>query len=228
MPGHEVTDNGSKFTDLQSKAAVLPWRHAQGVFIEAEGSSMVARIEPTIESRLCKEVNLRSKLGVEKQCQTRVEEIVDFAVDESRRRLLEMITFEVNCAAQFGPKIILKRRERERAVQPIKKVFDLKCASAAGEEKETKRSQHPHINLTGQSDAGCATGKHTSNSVQSFSEHASLILPPCSRASSRAKFSPSPCPEIAETVPPRRNCSKMCGCASGGIGRPVLPTVSRT
>ena len=109
---------------------------------------MVARIEPTIESRLCKEVNLRSKLGVEKQCQTRVEEIVDFAVDESRRRLLEMITYKVNCAAQFGPKIILKRRERERAVEPIKKIFDLQCASAAGEEKEAERSQQPHINLT--------------------------------------------------------------------------------
>src|SRR5438477_6641735 len=228
MPGHEVTDNGSKFTDLQSKAAVLPWRHAQGVFIEAEGSSMVARIEPTIESRLCKEVNLRSKLGVEKQCQTRVEEIVDFAVDESRRRLLEMITFEVDCAAQFDPKIILKRRERERAVEPIKKVFDLKGASVASEEKEAERSQQLHMNLTAQSGAGCATGKHTSNSVQSFSEHTSLILPPCSRASSRAKFSPSPWPEIPETVPSRRNRSKRCGCASGVIAPPVLPMVSKT
>src|SRR5438309_1064342 len=122
MPGHEVTDNGSELTDLESKATVFPRRHPRGIFIQANGSTMVARIEPTIESRLCIEVNLRSKLGVEKQCQTRVEEIVDRAVDESRRRWLE----------------------------------------------------------------------------------------------------------IPETVPSRRNRSKMCGCASGGIGRPVLPMISKT
>ena len=228
MPRHEVTDNGSKLTDLKGKAAVFPWRHTQGVFIEADGSAVIARIEPTIESRLYKEVNLRPDLGVEEERQARVEEIVDLAVDESGRWLLEMITLEVDCAAQFGPKIILKRGERERAVEPIKQIFDLKGASAAGEEKEAERSQQPHMNLTAQSGAGCAMGKHTSNSVQSFSEHASLISPPCSRASSRAKFSPSPWPEIPETVPLRRNLSKMCGSASGGIRRPVLPMVSKT
>src|SRR5207248_2047391 len=147
MPRHKLTDNGSKLADLQSEAAVFPRCHAQGVFIEADSSATITRIKATIESRLGKEVNLRPDLGVEKKRQTSVEEIVDPAVNESRCRLLEMITFEVDRTAQSGPKIILKRRKRERAVESIKKIFDFKSASAAGEESESESSQQLHMNF---------------------------------------------------------------------------------
>src|SRR5438105_13448207 len=126
MPRHEVAVNGGKLTDLQSKAAIFPRCHAECVFIEADRGTVIARIEATIESRLCKEINRRSELGVEKHRQARAEQIVDLAVDESWCWLLEVITFEIDCAAQSCPSAISKRGESECAVEPVKKFFDLK------------------------------------------------------------------------------------------------------
>src|SRR6266567_6483726 len=99
MPRHPVADDGRKLSYLQIKTAIIPRRKAKRVFIEANLSAASSGIEPTIKSRLSKEINLRPELCIEKQRQTRVEEIVDVAIDESRRWLLEIVKFGVDGAA---------------------------------------------------------------------------------------------------------------------------------
>jgi len=80
---------------------------------------VIAGIEAAIESRLREEINLRPELRVEKQRETRIEEIVDLRVDETRRRLLEVISFKINRAAQSHTKIVLKGSDRERGIEPV-------------------------------------------------------------------------------------------------------------
>src|SRR5437899_7525292 len=99
MPRDKVPDDGGELTDLESKTSVLPRRNSKRIFVEPNLSAVIARIEPTIQSRLRKQINMRTKLRVEKQRQTGIEEIVDLAVDKARRWLLEMITFDINRAA---------------------------------------------------------------------------------------------------------------------------------
>lgn len=99
MPRDPVTDNGCELADLESEAAIVPWSEPKCIFIEADLGAVIAGIKTAVKSRLGKEIDLRADLGVEEESQTRVEKIVDFAVDQSRRWLFKMITFDVDCAA---------------------------------------------------------------------------------------------------------------------------------
>jgi hypothetical protein len=89
---------------------------------------------------------MRPDLRIEEQSQTRIEEVVDLAVDQAgRRQLLEMVILKIECAAQPGAKIILKRRNRERAVEPIEKLVDLRRLRGAGEQTNAQRSNNFHL-----------------------------------------------------------------------------------
>src|SRR5437867_3711178 len=123
MPRNPIADDSGEFADLSGEAAVVPRRDAKRIFIQTNLSAVIAGVEPSIKSRLRKEINVRADLCIKKQHQTRVEEIVDLAVDESGGGLLEMINFDVDCAAQSCPKIVLERSDSEGAIEPIKKIF---------------------------------------------------------------------------------------------------------
>ncbi len=99
MPWDPIAHHGCKLPHLQIETAIIPRRKAKRIFVETNLSAVITGVEPTIQPRLSKEINLRPKLRIEKQRQTRIEEIVDFAVDESGRWLLEMIEFKVDRAA---------------------------------------------------------------------------------------------------------------------------------
>src|SRR5437867_3798047 len=99
MPRDPVTDNGCKFSHLQIETAIIPRRNAKRVFIEAHLSAAITGVEPTVQPCLSKEINVRSELRVEKERQSRVEKIVNIAVDESGCWLLEMICLKVDRAA---------------------------------------------------------------------------------------------------------------------------------
>ena len=45
----------------------------------------------------------------------------------------------VDCAAQSCPKIVFERSDRERGIELIKKILDLKRARGAGEKAEAER-----------------------------------------------------------------------------------------
>src|SRR5207247_7904927 len=96
MPRDPITDNGRKLPHLQIETAIIPRRKAERIFIEANLSAVITGVEPTVEPRLSKEINLRPELRVEKEREARIEEIVDLAVDEAGCRLLEMIRFQVD------------------------------------------------------------------------------------------------------------------------------------
>src|SRR5205823_8784430 len=99
MPRDPITNNGCKLSRLQIETAIIPRRKAKRIFIEANLSTAITGVETTVEPRLSKKINLRPELCIEKQRQTRVEEIIDLAVDESRRWLLEIVKFGVDGAA---------------------------------------------------------------------------------------------------------------------------------
>src|SRR6266566_2792450 len=98
MPRDPITDNGCKLSHLQIETAVIPRRKAERIFIEANLSAVITGIEPTVQPRLSKEINLGPELRIKKQRKTRIEKIVDVAVDESRRWLLEIVKFGVDGA----------------------------------------------------------------------------------------------------------------------------------
>src|SRR2546428_6734254 len=99
MPRDKIADDGGELTDLQGETSILTRRNPKRIFVEPNLSAVIARIESAINSRLHKQINMRTKLPVEKQRQTGIEEIVDLAVDKARRWLLEMITFDIDGAA---------------------------------------------------------------------------------------------------------------------------------
>src|SRR6266513_1187768 len=98
MSWDPITDNGCKLSHLQVETAIIPRRKAKRILIEANMSDAITGGADTVRPRMSKEINLCPELGIEKQRQTRVEEIVDLAVDQSRRWLMEIVKFGVNGA----------------------------------------------------------------------------------------------------------------------------------
>src|SRR6266403_4904692 len=105
MPGDPIANDGGKLADLQCKTPVVPRRDAKCVFIQADFSAVLARIETTVNAGLRKEIDLRPELRVDEKRQTRIEKIVDLAVDEPRRRLIKMVKFGIGYAAQSRAQI---------------------------------------------------------------------------------------------------------------------------
>src|SRR4030095_1770960 len=141
MPGDPIAHHGGELADLQSETAILPRRNAQCVFVEPNLSPVIARVKTAIQPRLRKEINLRADLRIEKECQSRIEKIVDFAVDESRRWLLEMIEFKVERAAQSCAQIILKCGDRKGGIEPVEKIINIESVRRAGKDAQADGAQ---------------------------------------------------------------------------------------
>src|SRR5436189_2884826 len=195
MSRNPVAHDRSELADLHRQAAILPGRDAHCIFVEAHLSAVIARIKTAIEPRLREEINLRSDLRVEKEGQTRIEKRVDVAIDETGRGLFEVIEFQIERAAQSYAQIVVKCGNAQRRVQAIEKVINIERARCAGEHAQAQSVQLHATPLT-----PSVAEKRTSNSVQSFSDLTRRKSPPCNRASSRARFKPMPCPELAEGV----------------------------
>ena len=108
MPGNPIADDRGEFANLQRQATIVPRRHTQRIFVEPNLGAVIARVKAAIDPRLRKEINVRADLRVEKERQTRIKKSVDAAVDQTRRRLLEVIDFQIESAAQSRPQIIVK------------------------------------------------------------------------------------------------------------------------
>ena len=187
MPRDPIADDSGELACLLSKAAILPWRNPKCILVQTNVGAVIGGIESAVEPRLRKEINLRSDLRVQKESQPRVEKSVDVAINETRRGLFEVINLQIERAAQSYPEIILKCGDRERSIGPVEKIIDVEGARSAGKNAQAEGAQLHASALT-----PFAAGKRTSNSVQSFSERTRRKSPPCSRASSRAKFKPIP------------------------------------
>src|ERR1700726_2498123 len=99
MPLHPIANNRSKFADLEVETLIVPRRNTKRIFIEPNLGAVIARVKPAVQSRLPEKIDVRYKLRVKKDRQSRIEEIVDLAVNEAGRRLFEMISFDVEPAA---------------------------------------------------------------------------------------------------------------------------------
>ena len=100
MARDPIADYGGELTDLKSESSVLPWGESESVFVESDLSAVITWIKTSIQTRLNKNINLRPNLGVEKQRQPRIEKVVNITINESGRRLLEMISLNIDRAAQ--------------------------------------------------------------------------------------------------------------------------------
>src|SRR5262245_5306883 len=187
MPRDPITDYRGELARLKSKTAVFPRRNPKRVLIQTNLSAVIAGIKAAVDSGLRKEIKLRAELRIQKQREARIEKRVDVAVNETGRGLFEVINFQIERAAQSCAQIVLKRRDRERGIEPVERVIDIEGARRAGKDAQAESAQFHATALT-----PSAAGKRTSNSVQSFSERTRRKSPPCSRASSRAKFKPIP------------------------------------
>src|SRR5437764_14542142 len=100
--------------------------------------AVIAWVEPTIKPRLDKEINLGSDLRIEKECQTRVEEIVDVTIDQSRRGLLEIVDFKIDRAAQARAKIVVEGSDGEGRIEPVEKIIALQRACCPTDKTEAE------------------------------------------------------------------------------------------
>src|SRR6266550_743847 len=156
MPGNPIADDRGEFANLQRQATIVPRRHAQRIFVEPNLGAVIARVKAAIEPRLRKEINVRAGLCVEKERQTRIKKRVDAAVDEARRRLLEVIDFQIERAAQSHAQIIMKCRGGKRVVDLVEKIIDVKGAGCAGKDAQAESAQLHATPLT-----PSAAGKRT-------------------------------------------------------------------
>src|SRR6266513_1953308 len=100
MPRDPVADYGGELTDLKSESSVLPGSESHGVFVQPDLSAAITGIKTSIQTRLNKRIDLSPDLGVEKQRQPRIEKVIPITIEESGRRLLEMISLKIDRAAQ--------------------------------------------------------------------------------------------------------------------------------
>src|SRR5205807_4162656 len=145
MPRHPIADDSRELPDLQSESAIFPRRDAKGILIQSNLNAVITRIESAIDSRLREKIKLRAELSIEKKCQARIEEIVDLAIDQSRSRLLEMVSLQIQGPAQPCSKIVLKSSRGQRVVEPVKKVLNLERLDCANRSAETEREKTLHL-----------------------------------------------------------------------------------
>src|SRR6266403_2279998 len=149
MPRNPIANDRRELADLYREAAILPRRDAQCVFVEPDLSAVIARIKTAIEPRLCEEINLRSDLRIEEKRQTRIEEIVDRAVDQPGWRLFEMIKLQIEQTTHTCAQIVLERGYRERVVETIEQIINFKRgARCTSEGEQADYAQQFHRDAT--------------------------------------------------------------------------------
>ena len=77
MSRDPIANHSREFASLECEAAILPWCNSKRVLVQANLGTVIARIEPAIQSRLREEIDLRAELRVEEQCEPWIEEIVN-------------------------------------------------------------------------------------------------------------------------------------------------------
>ena len=77
-------------------------------------------------------------MGVEKDCKSRIKDIVDLAIDKAGRRLLEVIEFQIECTAEARANIVVKRGKREGVIELVEKIIDVKSARCAGKNAQAE------------------------------------------------------------------------------------------
>src|SRR6266545_3857312 len=187
MSRDPIAYDRGELADLHCQSPIFPRCNAQCIFVEPNLSAVIARVKTAIEPGLREEINLRADLRIQKKSQTRIEKSVDAAVDETGRRLIEVIDFQIERAAQSCAQFILKCGDRKLGIEPVEEIINIESVRRAG-----KNAQADGAQLHATALIPFAARKSTSNSVQSFSERTRRKLPPCSRASSRARFNPMP------------------------------------
>src|SRR6476620_9098744 len=159
MARHPIADDGSELSHLQGKTPVVPRRDPERIFVEPDLSAVITWIKTSIQTRLNKNINLRPNLGVEKQRQPRIEKVVNITINESGRRLFEMISLKIDRAAQAQTHLILEGRHTERGVRPVEQVISVQSARGAGQKAQAQCCNRFHATSAAAAGARCSARK---------------------------------------------------------------------
>ena len=107
MPRDPVADDRSELTYLE-REPIVPRRNAKCVLRESNLRAATGGIKAAIEPRLRKKIDVRPDLRVQKEDQPRIKQIVDLAIDQPRRRLIEMVKFQVDRPTQARAQIVME------------------------------------------------------------------------------------------------------------------------
>src|SRR5262249_7125844 len=148
VPRHPIANHGCKFPDLDIQTSVFPRSNTKHILIQPHLCTSIGRVKAAIEPRLNKKIELRSVLRVEKQSEARIKEIVDLAVDESGRWLIEMIRLQINRAAQARAQVVVKCRHRQCAIKSVEEIVDFNSTRGGGQETKAEGRERLHRTLT--------------------------------------------------------------------------------
>src|SRR6267143_2491449 len=135
VPRDPITNYGGELPDLEVDA--LHWGIAEKIFVHANLSAVVARIETAVYARLRKNVYLRPNLSVEEQGEPRIKKKVVVSVDESGSRLLDEIGLEIDESVQLELKTVLRVVQGKRLMDLFEKV----CAYAVEATEDQRKNQ---------------------------------------------------------------------------------------
>jgi len=192
MPPDPVADHGRELAELHAEMPAQPRRDPHRVFLKAQLRPLVGGIEGPVGPRLREQIDVRPPLAVEVKRQARIEQRGAVGENESRGGILEMIVLEVERAAQAQAERVVGGADGEGLVQLVQP-----RVGAPGERRQRDQNEGE---ITGRLHSGTepAAGgrrrKRTSNSVQASSDRVRRRSPRWRRASSRARFRPSPWP----------------------------------
>jgi len=122
MSRHPVADDGGELPDLHVETPIFPWSETNRVFIEPNLGMFRPGIEATIDTRLGKGIEMRTELRIEKQTESRIEERFLIRQYESRGRLIDPITFEVDQTTEPQAHVAIKCAYFQMLVDLLNKI----------------------------------------------------------------------------------------------------------
>jgi hypothetical protein len=194
VTAHPAADHGGEPSRLQPEPAVLAHGETQGVFVEPDLQIGGRRIESPVDPGLGEEVGAGSPLGIEIDGQPWTEEGVARGEEQAGRGMRKHILLEIKQPAHTHRPLPVRRRQGQVLAQPVEKVVRRASRTQRCHQGESEDEESEVVHTGGAPDglgAGTSRSRH-SNSVQSSPEPSRRSSPRCSRASSRARFSPRP------------------------------------
>ena len=91
-------------------------RVTEEIFVHPDFGALIGRIEATIHAQLSEKVKMSRPLRVEEQRQSRINKKSLSVINESRRTLIDEVTFEINQTAYLQLELILRIPDRQRSL----------------------------------------------------------------------------------------------------------------
>src|SRR5205085_1662022 len=120
VPRDPIADDRGELSDLD--ADVLRRAVAQKIFVQPAAGAAISWIEAAVDACLGKEINIRPNFKIEEEGQSRVEQKIVLGKNESRRRLIDGIRFEIGQSAQLNMETVLRIVQRKSIMDSLEEI----------------------------------------------------------------------------------------------------------